>query len=672
MRRDPAELEPDEVQRLLSRPARTVSGQVGRRAFLQGAVASAGAAALLPSLLGGSAGAAPAAAPGSAAAPVGPADGILVLIQCGGGNDGLNTLCPTGDPAYRSARPSLAVPTTAALGIAPGFGLHPSLPKLKVRYDAGKVAVVRGVGQVNDDLSHFSSTANWMAGTTTSDRSSGWMGRWLDTLPDGADGLRGVTIGEAIPLHMIGRTSVVTGMGTDGGGLYGSDNDQPWKQSTFDAVSAFGAGATGKGRWGDSIAQTERSAIGLSTRLAPLYLPALQDGDLVPQLQLAARLINADLGIRVVNASFGSFDTHDAEATPHAQLLTELDDAIALFYATLDPQLADQVTLMTFSEFGRRVAQNDSGGTDHGRASVLFVVGDQVKGGLLGAQPSLTDLDSRGDLRVQVDFRSVYASVLSGWLGTAATPILGGTFDQLDLFARGPGEPVTPPPPIPSPWTPFATVTALVQQQYLDFLGRPADAAGTSYWTGLLTSHVRTIPAVVKGFLDSREFGRSVSPAARLALACFAAPPAFDDLLAWGALVRAGTALPVIAAQVCTRPAFVNRYATTTDAAFVSRAYRDLLGGAVPATFAATWQPRLDGHSATRADVMAALSELPANVARALPQVDVLMTYAGMLRRAPDAGGFAYWVSKVRAGTSLQVLIGQFFASTEYRNRFAG
>ncbi len=663
------DLEYEQVQRLLSRPVSSIRNQVGRRAFLQGAVASAGASVLLPSMLRGS----PASSAASAAAaPIGATDGILVIIQCGGGNDGLNTLCPTGDTAYRSARPTLAIPAASALSVAPGFGLHPSLPKLKARYDDGKVAIVRGVGQVNDDLSHFSSTANWMAGTTTSDRSTGWMGRWLDGLPDGADGLRGVTIGESIPLHMIGRTSVVTGMGVDGGSLYGSDNDQPWKVATFNAVSAFGAGSSGKGRWGDSLATTERAAISLSTELAPLYAPALEAGDFVPQLQLAARLINADLGIRVVNTSLGSFDTHDAEATPHAQLLTQLDDAIALFYATLHPDLADQVTLMTFSEFGRRVEQNDSGGTDHGRASVLFVVGDQVKGGLVGTQPSLTDLDDRGDLRVQVDFRSVYASMLAGWLRTDATAILGGTFDQLDLFVKGPGEVITPPVAVPSAWMPFATAGALVQQQYLDFLGRPADKAGTTYWAGLLATHAKSISATIQSFLDSHEFGRSVSPAARLALACFGASPAFDDLMAWAALVRSGTSLRVVAAQVCAKPAFTSRYGSASNSGFVAQAYQDTLGAPAPMTYLFTWTAKLDAGSATRADVMADLSELPANISRAKPQVDVLMTYAGMLRRGPDAPGYAYWVAKVRGGMSPQLLITRFFTSAEYRHRFTG
>ena len=266
--------------------------------------------------------------------------------------------------------------------------------------------------------------------------------------------------------------------------------------------------------------------------------------------------------------------------TPHADLLGQLDDAIAAFYATLHPDLADQVTLMTFSEFGRRVEENDSGGTDHGTASVLFVVGDQVKGGLHGTQPSLTDLDNRGDLRVQVDFRSVYATMLTRLARhrchadprrdvRPARPV-----HQAARASRSPRRRRSP-----APGRRSARPTALVQQQYLDFLGRPADAGGTAYWVRLLTTHAKTIPATIQSFLDSHEFGRSVSPAARLALACFGAPPAFDDLMAWAAWSVRAPRWPRSPRRSARSRRSSARYGSLGDGAFVAQAYQDVLGG---------------------------------------------------------------------------------------------
>ena len=167
-----SDMEYEEISHRLSIPAASIPGQVSRRRFLQGAVASAGVLSVLPSFFDGIAG---------AATPVGPNDGILLVIQMGGGNDGLNMVPPRNNSRYASLRGALAI--TDPLPISSSFGLHPSLPKLKARYDSGRVAIVQGVGQTGNDHSHFSSTATWMAGTATASRSSGWLGRWLDGVP---------------------------------------------------------------------------------------------------------------------------------------------------------------------------------------------------------------------------------------------------------------------------------------------------------------------------------------------------------------------------------------------------------------------------------------------------------------------------------------------------------
>lgn len=173
--------------------------------------------------------------------------------------------------------------------------------------------------------------------------------------------------------------------------------------------------------------------------MTPVFTPELPDDSLTSQLTVIARLINAGLGIRVFDATLGSFDTHDGQLYEHNALLTDLDAAIAAFYATLDPAWSRKVAFMSFSEFGRRAQANGSGGTDHGTSSCLLVIGDNVKGGFFGQFPRLDDLDSRGDPRVHVDHRSVYASVLRGWMGGDATAVLGASYPDLGLFARLPG-----------------------------------------------------------------------------------------------------------------------------------------------------------------------------------------------------------------------------------------
>jgi uncharacterized protein (DUF1501 family) len=422
------DLEHDDIQHLLSIPAASIPGQVNRRRFLAGALATAGTLSVMPSIFDGMA---------AAATPVGASEGILIVLQFGGGNDGLNTVVPIGDSTYLARRPKLAI--TNPLPLTAQHGFHPALAKLKARYDAGKVAVVHGVGQATlSDLSHFSSTASWMAGTAGSSRSTGWLGRWLDGVPESQAGLRAVNIGASVPLHLLGQKAVVTGMSTDGG-VYGADRRAAWMAPLHDAVAGLGAAPTGKGALADQLARTETSSIQLAQQLSPLFAPALPDTKLSSQMTLMARMINANLGIRVFNASLSSFDTHDNQIYLQNVLLTELDKAIDAFYRTLSPTWANRVTIMTFSEFGRRIAVNGSGGTDHGTSSVSLVIGDKVAGGMHGQAPRLDEPDSRGNPKVHVDHRSLYASILGRWLGADPTSVLGGSYPDLGLFRAGPG-----------------------------------------------------------------------------------------------------------------------------------------------------------------------------------------------------------------------------------------
>ena len=235
-----ADLELDEIHRLLSVPGDRSPGNVSRRRFLQGALA-AGTLASSPIWFDQLA---------AAASPVGATEGILIVIHMGGGNDGLNTVVPVNSTPYRTLRGNLAI--ASPLPLTSAFGLHPALPKLKARYAAGKVAIVHGVGQSTlADLSHFSSTASWMAGTSGTSRTTGWLGRWLDGVSESTAGLRAVTVGSSVPLHLVGQQAQITALDV-GGDLFGADRSEPWMTSVYDAISGYG-GTTGKGAWADRL-----------------------------------------------------------------------------------------------------------------------------------------------------------------------------------------------------------------------------------------------------------------------------------------------------------------------------------------------------------------------------------------------------------------------------------
>ena len=422
----------------LSVPA-PAPGGMSRRRFLQ--------------LAGGGAGLAAAATAGApmldtlrafAAPPIGPSDGVLVLVMLDGGNDGLNTVIPNGTPRYYDLRNRIAIPGSQVLPLTASVGLHPRLTRLKGFYDQGKLAVVRGVGYRPADLSHFTSMGIWMngwGGGSQPGGPTGWIGRYMDGLPNAAsESLYGVVLGSSVPLHMVGSVARASGLPRDIGGAFGIDRSRVEDARMFDAVAAFGAGPTQLGQWGDLIGKTERNTLELAQRVQPAYQGDFPDSDLGHKLVLSARLINANLGIRVISVNLGGFDTHSDQPNWHADLMGDLDTSVGAFFDTLSTTYKNRVTLMTFSEFGRRPEDNDTSGTDHGTAGVHFVVGDRVAGGLHGDAPSLTALDPHGNLVNTVDFRQLYATVIDQWLRADSSQVLGYNFGNLPLFkAGGPG-----------------------------------------------------------------------------------------------------------------------------------------------------------------------------------------------------------------------------------------
>ena len=411
---------------LAADPARPLS-QINRRRFLQGALAAGGALAV------------PAAFADYAAAQ-GANDTIVVTVTLGGGNDGLNTLGPFNTGAYKDVRGRLAINPRRAHRAQGRLFFHPSLGRLANRYDAGDVAVIRGVGEPLRDQSHFSNIARWQSANPNGRiTGTGWLGRWLDTSATTA--FSGVAVGgRGIPLHLQSANSDVTDLPRNGGtSLYGSDTSEGRDRRMYSAVRNMGQRAN-RSEWVNRVAEVNALSITSARDAAPVFDRALPERALFTDMTLAARVINLNLGTRVLNVGHGGYDLHDdqiganSNVGAHAELLAELDQAIALFFRTLNARIAPRVVVVVYSEFGRRVEPNGSNGTDHGTASHLFLIGDRVKGGMYGDVPPLNALDERGNLRVTTDFRRVYATVLERALASSSNRVLGGRYSTLNVL----------------------------------------------------------------------------------------------------------------------------------------------------------------------------------------------------------------------------------------------
>jgi uncharacterized protein (DUF1501 family) len=399
-----------------------------RRKFLQGMLAVGGVTALgLPML-------------SSKAAEAGPRlaadERILVTLVLDGGNDGLNTLIPVNDGRYRDLRGSLAIGRSGTHSVGDGLALHPNLGRLANRFGNGEVAIIRGVGEPSDDHSHFQSMARWMAGTARpAPWFSGYLGRYLDGI--GGDELSGVTIGgNGVPLHLVrpqGETTAVPGWG----GLFGLDYDaNNYNRPTYDAMLKYNAGALNKGHWAEQVARSNSRAISTADTVGAIFNPEIElENDFIRDAELVARLINLDVGARCISLSLGGFDHHADQRPSHDDYMGYVDRAISRILNGVKASHRGRVLIMTMSEFGRRPEENGTG-TDHGTANTMFVVGSAVNGGLYGAQPKLSRLDERGDLRHEVDFRSMYATVLDDWLNADSTEILGANYENLGFLSQ--------------------------------------------------------------------------------------------------------------------------------------------------------------------------------------------------------------------------------------------
>ena len=408
-----------------------------RRDFLVKGMYGLGVSAALPVLLNRTSVALAAQALQGTSMEVSP-ERILVVVELSGGNDGLNTVVPFGDDEYYRVRPNLGIRESEALNIADGFGFHPALVGFERLYKEGQMAVVHGCGYDNPSLSHFSSMGYWHTGVPNGGEPLGWLGRLADGAYDhDAQGNRIVNIGTRQSLAVRSRhhpplvfndPRTFRRDGTDGEKAAIS-RLAPTKEIDNGALEFLAATAQNAAKSSEFVRQ---AAAGYRT---PVDYGI---GGLSPQLRRVAALIAAEMPTRLYYVTYqgNSFDTHVHQADPHARLLAYTADAVRGFTQDLDRiGRADDVAIMMFTEFGRRVEENGSLGTDHGTATPMFVIGPDVKGGLYGKHPSLTDLDD-GNLKKTTDFRRVYATMISEWLGFADTrSVLKGSFDPLGIFA---------------------------------------------------------------------------------------------------------------------------------------------------------------------------------------------------------------------------------------------
>lgn len=412
--------------------------QMGRRQFLR---RTAGLTALTSTVPGfvHKTGLTFAGDPGRAVPPIpGLKDNhVLVVVQLAGGNDGLNTVIPYGDDLYARARPKLGIDPKKVLKIDEHTGMHPELVELKDLLDDGQLAIVQNIGYPNPDRSHFRSSEIWETASPTDKAwTTGWVGRYFDNECAGVESSvlgfqlgqrpaqtfagtspRGVTIANPAILEWPVRGPLADGMGR-------INRVEPTGIDALDFVQRTANDTL-------QLSRTIRDAVN-DTKSPAKYGPF----ELSQSLKLVAQMIAAEVPTRVFYVTLSGFDTHAAQSNRHAALLQELSQALATFHRDLKARgHLDRTLVMTFSEFGRRVAENKSAGTDHGTANVMFLMGGATQPGLHGERPNLAALDESGDLIHKVDFRSVYTAVLGDWFGADASRVLDGQFPPYPILA---------------------------------------------------------------------------------------------------------------------------------------------------------------------------------------------------------------------------------------------
>ncbi|MQG74574.1 MAG: DUF1501 domain-containing protein [SAR202 cluster bacterium] len=367
----------------------------------------------------------------------------LVVVQLSGGNDYLNTIVPYGDDEYYDFRKTVHINQESVLPVDATYGFNPNLGPIKQLYDDGKVAVINGIGYDNPNRSHFRSMDIWHTALPDEIGNEGWLGRVIREIdPSGENVLTGVNFGRGLPRALGVRGVPVASVGNlETYGLFTDIEDEATRSLALRAFAHMYGGVQGKDPVLDFLGQTGSNALKGADilRTAPeKYSSSIEyaANPISQSMKSVAQVLFADLGTRVFYTQHGSFDTHSGELTSHAKLWQEVSGAIGDFYDDLKEHgREDEVVVLVFSEFGRRIKDNGSG-TDHGSGGVAFVIGSEVKGGMYGQYPSIREADQlEGDLHFNNDFRSTYSTIIENWFGLDAVPIVNGTFEQFDFVS---------------------------------------------------------------------------------------------------------------------------------------------------------------------------------------------------------------------------------------------
>ncbi len=368
---------------------------------------------------------------------------VLVVVQLTGGNDFMNTLVPYSNPVYYDARPTVVIPQDEVLPINDQLGFNPNLAPLKEMYDAGKVAIVQGIGYENSSRSHFRAMDIWHTCEPVKVGIEGWLGRTIREIdPDKENVLTAVNIGRGLPRALVAPGVPVTSVGDlDNVGLMTSIEEQKRRDRALEMFKKMYAPAIGTGPVMEYLAQTGSDVhIGADIlKQAPASYTSdveYDDNPIAKSLKDVARTHIAGLGTRIFYTAHGGYDHHANELKTHPQLLTELGGAISDFFQDLrDHDASEEVTMLVFTEFGRRMRDNGSG-TDHGSGGGAFIIGDRVNGGLYSEYPSLDPARwlHGEDLDWTIDYRGIYSTILDQWLGLDPVPIVDGQFEQINPF----------------------------------------------------------------------------------------------------------------------------------------------------------------------------------------------------------------------------------------------
>ena len=368
---------------------------------------------------------------------------VLVVVQLTGGNDFMNTIVPYSNPVYYDARPTVVIPQEEVLPIDDQIGFNPNLAPLKEMYDAGSVAIVQGIGYENSSRSHFRAMDIWHTCEPVKVGTEGWLGRTIREIdPDKENVLTAVNIGRGLPRALVVAGVPVTSVGDlDNVGLMTSIEEQERRNKALDMFKKMYAPAIGAGPVMEYLAQTgsdSYTGADILKQAPASYTSEVEyaDNSIAKSLKDVARTHIAGLGTRIFYTGHGGYDHHANELKTHPQLLTELGGAVSDFFQDLrDHDASEEVVMLVFTEFGRRMRDNGSG-TDHGSGGGAFIIGDRVNGGLYSEYPSLDPARwlHGEDLDWTIDYRGIYSTILDQWLGLDPVPIVAGQFEQINPF----------------------------------------------------------------------------------------------------------------------------------------------------------------------------------------------------------------------------------------------